>query len=223
MTPQQITQVTASEQQMFGNIIRAIQQNQQLKLSGRQQTLAERKFESGEVDTVASREALKKLSGFTAETIHKAPADVLATINKTSIGSMFATNNSIRAGQTPTGRNVPADIQVMNVMQEQAKQFGGDITQTDMWKIKTSGKNKEKSRADVKLALAQAKAKDLIFSRMSPEEQRKVIDADTDFILDEPAKRTKDTVLNRTLDAFESAKRNEIIDALMLPAHEPTL
>jgi len=202
-------------------MLKAIQQNQQLKIAGRQQTLAERKFESGEVDVVASRKALTKLKGFTAENIHKAPADVLATINKTSIGSMFATNNSIRAGQTPTGGSVPADIQVMNVMQEQAKQFGGDITQTDMWKIKTSGKAKTKSFEDVKLALSTARAKDPIWAAAEPKDFRERVEADAKFILEpvDPAARTKKTIMDKVLEEFNQAKRLEISNELMVPSH----
>lgn len=226
MSPQQIGNISAQGQQQFGTILKAMQNKQELGLRARKMQLEEQIFGRGTQAMNRKNAAIDKLSGFTAENIHKAPADVLTTINESSIGSMFTTNNSIRAGQKPTSASAPADLVMIRAMEKEVADKGlQDITETTIWKYKTAGKNKERAQQDIREAVVKSMSSNPVFATMAPDKFDQEVRHRMELITEEPAARTKtvDPFMDQVLQEFNQGKKKETLEMLGItdmPSHE---
>ena len=126
---------------MFGQMLNAIQNQQQLGLSRRKQTLAEQQFGAVQKAETTGRESIERLRGLTVDTINQASVADLATINKASIGTLLTLNARLRAGQNVTKSDSPKEVKLLTAMREDPKAIAadGDITQSDLWQVVTSG------------------------------------------------------------------------------------
>lgn len=206
-------------------MLKALQNKQEMGLRTRKLQLEEQIFGRGTKAMERKDAAIDRLSGFTAENIHKAPADVLATINDSSLGSMFTTNNSIRAGQRPTSQTAPADLVMIRAMEKEVvdKKLN-DITETSIWQYKTAGKNKDRSRQDIRERLTNTISGNIANSEKTDAEIKAEVDSRTELILEEPAARTKkvtDPFMAQVLEEFNRSKKKETLEMLeMMPSHD---
>lgn len=199
---------------MFQNLIRATQQQQQIKLARRRQALAEQQFASQEIDTKAKRQAVSSLANVKWNELHKVSPKTLATINEGSLGTLLQISAKASQGQ-PIDKDAPREVKLLAAMREQVGPEG-DIMESDIWKVMTTGKSKEKNEQDVRQTLRTNASRNPIFMTWSKEKQDQFIENQVSSIFQEPAARTKElSLMERSLQEFQKAKRSEAINSLM--------
>lgn len=215
LTPAQVGALGASEMNILQNLISSTLQKQQIGVTQRGQTLAEQQFTSQEIDTKRERAAVDRLAGVTYENVDQISPRDATLIDRGNLGRLINIAASARQGVAPT-TDAPREVRLLAAMRQQVGK-DGDITQSDIWKIMMTGKNREKNEKDMRERLVIGASRNPVYATQSPEEQKEFIDRQVEAILggQEPAARTKGTLLEKTLSDFNQSKRNEAVDALM--------
>ena len=208
---------------MISQIISALQTKQRLGIAGRQQSLAEQRFESEQLTTKTNRDAINSLADVKIENIDQVSAKTLLTINKGSLSTILQMNAALKAGQTPTTPTPVREEKLLAAMRKQVGE-GGDIADSDIWRVMTTGKNKEKTQKELRTDFVKIAARNPVFATQDAKGKKEFIDNLVDLTLQEPGSRIKElgkeaTLEDKTIEEFNRAKRSEAIDSLFQSAH----
>lgn len=209
---------------MFGRMLSAIQASQQLKLGGRQQTLAERKFESSEIDTQAKRRSVENIRSLTSGTLYKASAADLVLLNG-NISTMLSMDERDRQGKPVDGKNAPREVKLLAAARQEiadAAAQGQTLAIEDTQIVQMMQISSVREMSDTKIrdgiVAEQNKATFGRFAKLSKAEQKEIVDTQLEIIKDvvnpTPLPSTGNPILDEVFEELETAKRTKAMETI---------